>query len=324
MIDTMSSQAARQSALRSGPEVPVDVIEALCAANDTLLRGRWQQRGPRPLPSRTAVVTLMEDLRAALFPGHFGATDLTAANLRAYVGAQLDKVRVNLAEQIRRALSFTCEHEVPSTTAPCRTCDREASDATVALVNRLPAIRRLLESDLQAAYASDPAARLLDETLYCYPGILAITNHRIAHELHRRGVPLIPRMISELAHSATGIDIHPGAQIGTHFFIDHGTGVVIGETCVIGSRVRLYQGVTLGARRTAVDPDGFLARGEPRHPIIGDDVIIYAGATVLGRITIGGGATIGGNVWLTRDVAPGARVTQAFLQHNAVEESASG
>jgi serine O-acetyltransferase len=320
MLDSMSSPNALQSAPGTALEPPVDVVEELCSANETLLRGRWQGRGRNALPSRTAVVRLVDDLRAALFPGHFGATDLTAGNLRSYVAAQLDKVQVNLTEQIHRALSFTCEHEVVSTAGECRACDRQASEVTAALVGRLPAIRRLLESDLQAAYASDPAARLLDETLYCYPGIVAITNHRIAHELHRRAVPLIPRMISELAHSSTGIDIHPGAQIGRHFFIDHGTGVVIGETCEIGARVRLYQGVTLGARRTTVDPDGFLARGEPRHPIIGDDVIIYAGATVLGRITIGAGATIGGNVWLTRDVAPGARVTQAFLQHNAVED----
>lgn len=319
MMDSMSSESALPAAPRSEPE-PVDVVEELCAANETLLRGRWKRRGRHALPSRTAVVQLVEDLRAALFPGHFGATDLTPADLRTYVGAQLEKVQVDLAEQLRRALSFTCRHDVVATAAECRACDRQAGDTTAALVSELPAIRRLLDSDLHAAYASDPAARLLDETLYCYPGILAITNHRLAHALHRRGVPLIPRMISELAHSATGIDIHPGAQIGTHFFIDHGTGVVIGETCVIGSRVRLYQGVTLGARRTAVDPDGFLARGEPRHPIIGDDVVIYAGATILGRITIGAGATIGGNVWLTRDVAPGARVTQAFLQHNAVED----
>jgi serine O-acetyltransferase len=316
----MSSRNGVQSAPQADPEPSVDVVDELCAANETLLRGRWQRPGRHALPSRTAVVTLVEDLRAALFPGHFGATDLTPANLRYYVGAQLDKVQLNLTEQIRRALSLTCHHDVASTATACRVCDREAADATAGLVGRLPAIRRLLESDLQAAYASDPAARLLDETLYCYPGILAITNHRLAHELHRRAVPLLPRMISELAHSATGIDIHPGAQIGTHFFIDHGTGVVIGETCEIGARVRLYQGVTLGARRTAVDPDGFLARGRPRHPIIGDDVVIYAGATVLGRITIGAGATIGGNVWLTRDVAPDARVTQAFLQHNAFED----
>ncbi|HEY4394345.1 MAG TPA: serine acetyltransferase [Polyangia bacterium] len=316
----MSSPSVLRATPGTDLQAPVDIVDELCAANETLLRGRWQRRGGRTLPSRTAVVKVMEDLRAALFPGHFGATDLTAPNLRSYVSAKLDRVQVDLTEQIRRALSFTCQHDLVSTAGECRACADQAGEVSAALVSRLPGIRRLLESDLQAAYASDPAARLLDETLYCYPGILAITNHRLAHELHRLAVPLLPRMISELAHSATGIDIHPGAQIGPHFFIDHGTGVVIGETCVIGSRVRLYQGVTLGARRTAVDPDGFLARGQPRHPLIDDDVVIYAGATILGRITIGAGATIGGNVWLTRDVAPGARVTQAFLQHNAVED----
>ena len=322
MIDKMSTLAALDSTPETASDQLAEVVDEICSANETLLRGRRQRRGRHELPSRTAVAALMDDLRAALFPGHFGATDLTPASIRYYVGAQLDKVQGTLTEQVRRGLSLICHHDGPSTFGDCRACDEDASDVTDALVGRLPAIRRLLESDLQAAYASDPAAKLLDETLYCYPGILAITNHRIAHELYRRSVPLIPRMISELAHAATGIDIHPGAQIGPHFFIDHGTGVVIGETSEIGARVRLYQGVTLGARRLAVDPDGFLAKGQPRHPIVGDDVIIYAGATVLGRITIGEGAIIGGNIWLTRDVAPGARVTQAFLQHNDFEEGA--
>ena len=295
-----------------------DVVDGLCAANEDLLRGRRKQRGRHALPSRAAVAAVVDDLRSVLFPGHFGATDLAPTSIRYYVGAQLDKLQVALTEQVRRGLSLVCDHDDVTGAGECRQCDQEAFDATEALVIHLPTIRRVLETDLKAAFASDPAATFLDETLYCYPGVLAITQHRIAHELYSLSVPLIPRIISELAHAATGIDIHPGAKIGPYFFIDHGTGVVIGETCEIGARVRLYQGVTLGARGFPIDPDGQLFKG-PRHPIIGDDVVVYAGATVLGRVTIGEGAVIGGNVWLTRDVPPGGRVTQARLQQDTFE-----
>ena len=171
-------------------------------------------------------------------------------------------------------------------------------------------IRAKLDSDIRAAFEGDPAARSADEVLVCYPGIWAITHHRIAHQLHQLGVPLIARIISEIAHSATGIDIHPGARIAERFFIDHGTGVVIGETAIIGRNVRLYQAVTLGAKRFDVDADGALVKGNARHPIVEDDVVIYAGATILGRITIGQGSTIGGNVWLTKSVPPGSTITQ--------------
>jgi len=175
----------------------------------------------------------------------------------------------------------------------------------------LPEIRRLLDSDVLAAFHGDPAARSVDEVLLCYPGVLAMVHHRLAHQLYRQGLPLLARIVAELAHSTTGIDIHPGASIGAGFFIDHGTGVVIGETAVIGERVRLYQNVTLGAKRFHTDAQGHLEKGQPRHPIVEDDVVIYAGATVLGRVTLGQGATIGGNVWVTQDVPPGAHVTQA-------------
>jgi serine O-acetyltransferase len=296
------------------------VVDGLCAANQDLLHGRGRRRGRHALPSRGAVAAVVEDLRAVMFPGHFGATDLAPSSIRYYVGAQLDKLQVALTEQVRRGLVLACNHRGVTAAGECQLCDYRAVEATRALVGCLPAIRRTLETDLKAAYASDPAAKFLDETLYCYPGILAITQHRIAHELHKLSIPLIPRIISELAHAATGIDIHPGAEIGPSFFIDHGTGVVIGETCQIGARVRLYQGVTLGARSFSTDPDGFLVKGLPRHPIIGDDVVIYAGATILGRVTIGEGAEIGGNVWLTRDVPANARVTQARLQHDAFED----
>jgi len=296
------------------------VVDALCAANEDLLRGRRKQRGRHALPSPPAIAAIVEDLRALLFPGHFGSSDLSPAGIRYYVGAKLDKVHLALVEQVRRGLSLACEHADATASGDCPSCDRRAADVTEDLVARLPAIRTMLEADLKAAYDNDPAAKYLDETLFCYPGIVAITQHRIAHALHELSVPLIPRIIAELAHASTGIDVHPGADIGASFFIDHGTGVVIGETCVIGERVRLYQGVTLGARSFLSDEDGRLVKGVPRHPTVEDDVVIYAGATILGRITIGKGATIGGNVWLTRSVPPGARVTQAQVREVTFEE----
>jgi serine O-acetyltransferase len=178
-------------------------------------------------------------------------------------------------------------------------------------LSRLPEVRRLLAKDVRAAFEGDPAATSVDEAIFCYPGVRAISNYRLAHELYTLGVPLIPRLITEQAHSVTGIDIHPGASIGARLFIDHGTGVVIGETCVIGSGVRIFQGVTLGARSFPLDEQGRPVKGVPRHPIVEDDVIIYAGATILGRVTIGKGSVIGGNVWLTHSVPPGSRITQA-------------
>jgi serine O-acetyltransferase len=178
----------------------------------------------------------------------------------------------------------------------------------------LPQIRALLETDIQAAFEGDPAARSIDEVLVCYPGITAITHHRLAHLLNTLNVPLVARIIAEIAHSMTGIDIHPGARIDGSFFIDHGTGVVIGETAVIGKRVRLYHGVTLGAKRFQVDEDGTLVKGNARHPIVEDDVVIYANATILGRITIGRGSVIGGNVWLTRSVPANSNISQAQVR----------
>ncbi len=179
----------------------------------------------------------------------------------------------------------------------------------------LPEIRSVLDTDVEAAFRGDPAARSVDEIVLCYPGIHAVIYYRIAHRLYELGVPLLARIVSELAHSATGIDIHPGARIGNSFFIDHGTGVVIGETAVIGNRVRLYQAVTLGAKRFEVGEGGGLAKGLPRHPVLEDDVVVYAGATILGRIVIGAGSSIGGNVWLTHSVPPGSHISQASLQH---------
>ena len=295
--------------LPGGVEAFVDVVAALNDANEAFMTGRPRQRGWHGLPSRQAVADIFEELRAVLFPRHYGAADVTRDGLRYAIGARLDKARRLLNAQVRRGLSYTCRHAGAGDEA-CEACDGEATRVTGEVVASLPRLRALLGTDVQAAYDGDPAAKFLDETLFCYPGVTALCAYRIAHELYVRSIPIIPRMLSELAHTMTGIDIHPGAEIGKSFFIDHGTGVVIGETCSIGDRVRIYQSVTLGARGFPSDPNGHPLKGLPRHPIVENDVIIYAGATILGRITIGSGAVIGGNVWLTHSVPAGARFTQ--------------
>ncbi|HPI22638.1 MAG TPA: serine acetyltransferase, partial [Spirochaetota bacterium] len=230
-----------------------------------------------------------------------------------YIGASVDTVYQLLAEQLKRGYCFSCAE---TETLDCADCERRARDIAVRFIERLPEVRHLLSTDVAAAFEGDPAAKSSGEAIFSYPSIVALTNFRIAHELYRLDVPLIPRIITEMAHSRTGIDLHPGAEIGERFFIDHGTGVVIGETSVIGRNVRLYQGVTLGAKSFPMDDKGNPIKGIPRHPIVEDDVIIYSGATVLGRVTIGRGAVIGGNVWLTRDVPPGGRIMQGAPDEN--------
>jgi len=294
------------------------LVEALCApANGSAAgtRKRWQNQA---LPSRRIVGTIVESLRAVLFPGYFGFSDHGQESIRFHVGSALDHLRIDLKEQITRGLCFTCE-EGPGCLPHC---NRKALELTGEFLRRLPAVQRTLALDVRAAFEGDPAAATPDEVIFSYPGILAITNYRLAHELHRLEVPIIPRMITEAAHSATGIDIHPGAVIGEHFFIDHGTGVVSGETCVIGNRVRIYQGVTLGAKSFQFDEEGQAVRGIARHPIVEDDVTIYSGATILGRVTIGRGAIIGGNVWLVHSVPPESRITQAQSRQEDFEDGA--
>jgi serine O-acetyltransferase len=249
---------------------------------------------------------ITDGLSAALFPNRLGSPKLTDEDIDHYVGKTLDKSLKDLLSQVQRELNYASTPEMTDD----QDLDR-ASAITHLFAKRLPGIRNLLDHDICAAYEGDPAARSVDEVLVCYPGITAIMYYRLAHELYQLGVPLIARMISEIAHSSTGIEIHPGAQIDSSFFIDHGTGVVIGETAIIGKNVRLYQAVTLGAKRFPVDEHGALVKGNARHPIVEDDVIIYAGATILGRITIGRGSTIGGNVWLTHSVPPGSNISQA-------------
>ncbi len=268
-----------------------------------------RKRGDRPpkLPARKALTEIIEGLSAALFPNRLGLPDLNDEGIDYYVGHTLDVNLRALNQQVARELQFASglEHIGED--------DRQRAIAiTHEFAARLPGIRMLLETDIQAAYQGDPAARSIDEVLVCYPGITAITHYRMAHVLHELGAPLTARIISEIAHSITGIDIHPGAQIGESFFIDHGTGVVIGETAVIGKHVRIYQAVTLGAKRFPADASGSLVKGDARHPLVEDHVVIYAGATILGRVTIGRGSTIGGNVWLTRSVPPHSNVAQAL------------
>jgi serine O-acetyltransferase len=290
------------------------IVEELRGLRIASLENRQGHTRPPKLPLRKILVGVAEGLSAAMFPNRLGPADLADEGIDHYVGHTLNSALRTLLVQIQHELHFSSGLENLSD------ADRErAVEITQAFAKRLPAIRSLLESDIVAAYEGDPAAHSVDEVLVCYPGIMAITYYRLAHELHRLGVPLIARMISEIAHSMTGVEIHPGAQIGGSFFIDHGTGVVIGETAIIGRNVRLYQAVTLGAKRFPVDEHGALVKGIPRHPIVEDDVVIYAGATILGRIIIGRGSIIGGNVWLTRSVPAGSHVTQAQMRHEIFE-----
>jgi serine O-acetyltransferase len=294
---TMSPNATTRGRLN-------DVVEALTKGSRALAP---DQAPPdcQMLPSRDIVVRLIEELRTVIFPRYVGTSVMTEEGVRYHIGATLDRSIVGLEEQIRRGICFSCRGE-----APVEGCRERAAVLAASLLERLPEIQRLLITDVRAAFEGDPAAKSPDETVFCYPGILAITYQRIAHEFYRMGQTLLARIISEHAHSVTGIDIHPGARIGSHFFIDHGTGVVIGETAIIGNRVRLYQGVTLGAKSFPLDAQGNPIKSIDRHPILEDDVVVYAGATILGRITIGKGSVIGGNVWLTRDLPPGSRVSQ--------------
>jgi serine O-acetyltransferase len=293
-------------------------VKALTLANQRLLADAPPTSGRRVLPSRTALEWIVAELRAALFPAHFGAADLSFEGMRDYVSLRLDGVVPELREQVRRGLCFVDG----GVDADGDACTGRAHEITREFMRRLPDIRALLGTDARAAYEGDPAATSVDEAIFCYPGIAAVTYHRIAHQLYELGVRLIARIVSEIAHGATGVDIHPGARIAGSFFIDHGTGVVIGETTVIGERVRLYQGVTLGAKSFPVDEHGRPIKGRARHPIVEDDVTIYAGATILGRVTIGRGSSIGGNVWLTRTVPPGSFITQARTREDTFDAGA--
>lgn len=268
--------------------------------------GRLHHLGLEPLPSREAIAGILAELREVLFPGYGTEQELHPGNIVYHVGTKLDAVHRQLGEQIARGL----RHDRCRDAADPDDCRVEGHRLALRLLERLPAVRELLEKDAAAAYRGDPAATSQHEVVFCYPGFEAVAVYRVAHELRRLGVPYIPRMMTEWAHSRTGIDIHPGATIGAGFFIDHGTGVVIGETCEIGENVKLYQGVTLGALSFDRDDDGELVHGAyKRHPTLRDHVVVYANATILGgRTVLGEGAVVGSNVWLTKSVEPYAVV----------------
>lgn len=263
-----------------------------------------EHRDGDPLPSSKELEEIIELTRSILFPGFYGMTSVNIQTIRYRIGVDTERLNKLLCRQVMAGLCFNedCHCTNAADTRHC--LQEEAERIAENIILKLPKLRKILSTDVQAAFDGDPAAANLGEVIDCYPAIKALTNYRLAHELVLENVPLIPRMITEMAHSETGIDIHPAATIGTHFTIDHGTGVVIGATCVIGNHVKLYQGVTLGAKSFPLDKEGKPIKGIPRHPILEDDVIVYANATILGRITIGKGAVVGANVWVTRDMKP--------------------
>jgi serine O-acetyltransferase len=313
-------EPAPVSGLNEKPSPPWNLDGIVSALR--LARQEWREshgkseRTSRDLPSRGVLQHIVRELCGVLFPLRLGPPDLRRESEDYYVGHTLAEVLNALESQIILELKG-----VPGY-ADARELRLAAREKTRRFGEALADIRRILDTDLEAAFLGDPAARSVDEVLVCYPGVIAIIHYRLAHTLYKLELPLIARIIAETAHSETGIDIHPGATIGAGFFIDHGTGVVIGETAIIGDRVRLYQAVTLGAKSFPKAEDGSLRKGLRRHPIVEDDVVIYAGATVLGRITIGKGTIIGGNIWLTRSTPPGSVVSQAGPIEEVLNEGA--
>lgn len=277
-------------------------------SEDSSLKGLFHEhQDGDPLPSGKVLHEIIELCRAILFPGFYGKSTVNHHTITYHIGVNIERMYNLLTGQIHAGLCFDAKE---TGDCACDTKREKAIDLAGQFISRLPALREVLATDVEAAYNGDPAAESYGEIISCYPIIKALSNYRIAHELLLLGVPLIPRIITEMAHSETGIDIHPAARIGHHFTIDHGTGVVIGATCIIGNHVKLYQGVTLGAKSFPLDDDGHPIKGIPRHPILEDDVIVYSNATILGRITVGRGATVGGNIWVTEDVPAGARLVQ--------------
>lgn len=297
-----------------------NISEQFCTINDDISRFIQNTQRAHLLPSPGIVKEIIENLRSILFPGYFHSSESTQEILQHTIKTTMEKTFNLMKDQIERGLCFLCQ-EHPNADH-CHSCEKKALQITTRFFSKLPSIRHMLATDVKAAYEGDPAATSTYETIFSYPGISAITNYRIAHELHLLGVPIIPRIITEQAHSTTGIDIHPGAVIGNFFFIDHGTGVVIGETCIIGKNVRIYQGVTLGAQSFPLDKNKKPIKGIPRHPVVEDDVIIYSGATILGRVVIGKGSIIGGNVWLIHSVPPGSRIVQVEARTEIFQEGA--
>lgn len=283
------------------------------------LSQRRRYRGGAPaLPSRKILIGAIDDLVSALYPRHFGPRGSSASEVDAFVAETLRSAWRALESQIRLELALAAEGVGAAAAEPWR-----AAEIAEEFVAALPTIRALADSDARAGYEGDPSAASVDEVIFSFPGYAAVLRHRLAHKLYALGAPMLARMASEDAHGRTGVDIHPGARIGERFFIDHGTGVVIGETAIIGRNVRLYQGVTLGAKRFETDEaSGVLRKAYPRHPIVEDDVVIYAGATIFGRVTIGRGSSIGGAVWLTQSVPPGSHIAQAKPRHETFDDGA--
>ena len=266
------------------------------------LKGLFHQhQDGNPLPSGKVLEEIIDLSRAIIFPGYYGKSKINKHTIRYHIGMAVERLSKLLEEQILAGLCFCCPNAGKGENTPC---NLKAKEMAMQLIADLPEIRKTLATDVEAAFNGDPAAESFGEIISCYPVIKALTNYRIAHRLHTIGVPLIPRIISEMAHSETGIDIHPAATIGHHFTIDHGTGVVIGATCIIGNYVKLYQGVTLGAKSFPLDDNGNPIKGIARHPILEDNVIVYSNATILGRITIGQGSVVGANIWVTESMEP--------------------
>ena len=266
------------------------------------LKGLFHQhQDGNPLPSGKVLEEIIDLSRAIIFPGYYGKSKINKHTIRYHIGMAVERLSKLLEEQILAGLCFCCPNAGKGENTPCKL---KAKEMAMQLIADLPEIRKTLATDVEAAFNGDPAAESFGEIISCYPVIKALTNYRIAHRLHTIGVPLIPRIISEMAHSETGIDIHPAATIGHHFTIDHGTGVVIGATCIIGNYVKLYQGVTLGAKSFPLDDNGNPRKGIARHPILEDNVIVYSNATILGRITIGQGSVVGANIWVTESMEP--------------------
>lgn len=293
----------RDMSARNSTQILTQTVDKLSEPQS--LKGLFHQhQDGKPLPSGKSLEKIVDLSRAILFPGYYGRSLIHLNTIRYRIGVNMDKLNKLLVEQILAGLCFDVKSEEVSS---CQNDQERAEAMTQQLMEKFPDIRARLATDVQAAYNGDPAATSHAEVISCYPVIKALTNYRIAHELYKIGVPLIPRMITEMAHSETGIDIHPGAEIGRYFTIDHGTGVVIGATCVIGDNVKLYQGVTLGAKNFPLDGQGNPIKGIPRHPILEDNVVVYANATILGRIRIGEGCIVGANVWVTEDMEPNTR-----------------
>src|SRR3990172_7631073 len=337
----MTTRAQSQPKKKENTEItaqcwnPEKMVEALMKGPKSLNRD-WSEKGLRQLvdeivnnyetfggmdhlegkdlPSKKIVIEALEDLLTIFFPGYIGKTEITKSNIKYFLGSTLASVQTRLTEEVEKSLKYICRKIKE---CPHDVCRRRAQVVVKELLEKIPELRSVVSGDIVAAYNGDPAAVSSEEVIISYPCVLAITTYRIAHELYLRGVPLIPRIMSEHVHSLTGIDIHPGAKIGKNFFIDHGTGVVIGETTEIGDNVKIYQGVTMGALSFPKDKKGRIIKGRKRHPTIGNNVIIYSGATLLvADAVISDNVVIGGNVWVTSPIASGTRITISRPEQN--------